>query len=316
MGSTDSRMPGQGYRLNYLMGNVPARVFGLFWMPETWEGEKMTASAMQTPVPELGRLLKHWRQVQGLSQLDLALEAGSSARHLSFIETGRSHPSREMVLRLGEALELPLRERNRLLGAAGYTAAYGARSLEDAEFDKVREALDFMLRQQEPFPAIVMNRVFDVLMINRAGAQMLEMLGLRAGAVKGPPNILRLTLHPDGLRRVLRDWEQAAAHLVERAHRQLKGATENDPLRQLLAEVLDYPGVPESFAVENPSADALPVLPLEFLLEGETLSWITTVASFGTPQDVTAEEIMVESFFPANAETEKLVRARMAAAGD
>lgn len=276
----------------------------------------MTASALQTPVPELGRLLKHWRQVQGMSQLDLALEAGSSARHLSFIETGRSLPSREMVLRLSEALSLPLRERNRLLGAAGFSTAYRARSLDDAGFDKVREALDFMLQKQEPYPAIVMNRSFDVLMINQAGAKMLGALGLSAPTGEGPPNTLRLLLHPEGLRPVIRDWDRAAGHMIERTHRQLKGAEENDPLRQLLAEVLAYPGVPESFAVENPSADALPVLPLEFELDGNVLSWITTVASFGTPQDVTAEEIMVESFFPADAATEKLIRALMAEAGD
>ncbi|MCF8467214.1 MAG: helix-turn-helix transcriptional regulator [Sneathiella sp.] len=272
----------------------------------------MTASALQTPVPELGRLLKHWRQVHGLSQLDLALAAESSARHLSFIETGRSSASREMVLRLAEAMDLPLRERNRLLNAAGYTAAYSARPLEDAHLAQVRQALHHMLRQQEPFPAIVMNRVFDVLMINRSGAKMLAMLGLDAGGGKGPPNILRLTMRTDGLRRVIRDWERAAAHLIERAHRQMKGAEAGDPLRALLAEVLAYPDVPESFGHENPSADALPVLPLEFEMDGVTLSWITTVAGFGTPQDVTAEEIMVESFFPANAETEKTIRALMA----
>lgn len=272
----------------------------------------MTASAMQTPVPELGRLLKHWRQVQGLSQLDLALDAGSSARHLSFIETGRARASREMVLRLGDALDLPLRERNRLLNAAGYTAAYTARPLGDAHLETVRNALDHILRQQEPFPAIVMNRCFDILMINEAGAKLIAMLGLGDTGGEGPPNVLKLTLHADGLRRVLKDWEPAARHIVERAHRQLKGTEGNDPLRQLLAEVLDYPGVPESFAAENPSHDALPVLPLEFVVEGVTLSWITTVASFGTPQDVTAEEIMIESFFPANAETEAAVRAQMA----
>ena len=128
---------------------------------------------------------------------------------------------------------------------------------------------------------------------------------------EGPPNILRLMLHPAGLRPVLKDWERAAAHMVERAHRQLTGAAAEDPLRRLLDEVLAYPGVPESFTHQNPSLDALPVLPLEFEIEGMTLSWITTVASFGTPQDITAEEIMVESFFPANDATETAIRALM-----
>ncbi|CAN0489550.1 unnamed protein product, partial [Discosporangium mesarthrocarpum] len=254
------------------------------------KGKRMTATSLQTPVPELGRLLKHWRLVQGMSQLDLALEAGSSARHLSFIETGRSRASREMLLRLSDALALPLRERNRLLNAAGFSAAYRARSLDDAGFDKVREALDFMLQKQEPYPAIVMNRSFDVLMINGAGAKMLGAFGLSAPEGTGPPNTLRLMLHPDGLRPYTRDWERAAGHLIERAHRQLKGAEENDPLRQLLAEVLAYPGVPESFAHENPSAEALPILPQEFEYGGNVLYWITTFASCCTAQDETADE--------------------------
>lgn len=283
----------------------------------------MTASAMQTPVQGPGQLLRHWRQVRGMSQLDLALEAGSSARHLSFIETGRAKASREMLLRLAEAMDLPLRERNRLLAAAGYAAAYAARSLDDVQFDKLRAALDFMLRQQEPYPAIVMNRVFDVLMINQAGLRLLTMLGLAGGRAadggkptdggagkerSGPPNVLRLMLHPGALRPFLQDWERAAAHMVERAHRQLTGAGEDDPLRRLLDEVLSYPGVPASFAHHNPSLDALPVLPLTFNVNGTRLSWITTVAGFGTPQDVTAEEIMVESFFPADDATEEAIR--------
>ncbi|TNE42533.1 MAG: XRE family transcriptional regulator [Alphaproteobacteria bacterium] len=272
----------------------------------------MTARALQTPVSELGRLLKHWRQVQGLSQLDLALSAESSARHISFIETGRSRASREMVLKLAEVMDLPLRERNRLLNAAGYTAAYSERPLDDAHHDQVRLALDHILRQQEPFPAIVMNRAFDILMINGAGQKMMALFGLVAPEGSGPPNILRLTLHPDGLRRVIKDWDQAARHMIERAHRQVRGADDGDPLRKLLKEVLAYPDVPESWAFENPSSDALPVLPLEFEHEGSVLSWITTVASFGTPQDVTAEELMVESFFPANEETDRRIRELMA----
>jgi len=302
-----------------------------YYFPQREEEEKrMTASAMQTPVQGLGQLLRHWRQVRGMSQLDLALEAGSSARHLSFIETGRARASREMLLRLAEAMDLPLRERNRLLNSAGYTAAYAARPLNDAQFDKLRAALDFMLRQQEPYPAIVMNRVFDVLMINGAGLRLLTMLGLGGngqgagaggnntdGAAEkersGPPNILRLMLHPNALRPVLHDWERAAAHMVERAHRQLTGAGAEDPLKRLLDEVLAYPGVPSSFAQSNPSLDALPVLPLTFEVNGRALSWITTVASFGTPQDVTAEEIMIESFFPADEETEDAIRRQMMA---
>ncbi len=257
---------------------------------------------------EFGALLKQWRQLKGLSQLDLALAADSSARHLSFIETGRSRPSREMVLRLAEVMELPLRERNRLLNAAGFTGAYAESSLDDEGLTQVRRALDHMLQQQEPYPAIVMNRCFDVLMINHAGAAMMNMLGLQMGGSEGPPNMLRITMAENGLRAIVKDWNRIAHHMIERAHRQVRGAGEGDPLKKLIEEVVAYPGIPEDWEIADPSDAALPVMPVEFEMGGATLSWITTITSFGTPQDVTAEEIMVECMFPANAETEAMVR--------
>ncbi|USG62876.1 helix-turn-helix transcriptional regulator [Sneathiella marina] len=269
----------------------------------------MTAMAAKQSISEFGQLLKQWRQIQGFSQLDLALAANSSARHVSFIETGRSRPSREMVLRLAEVMDLPLRERNRLLNASGYTGAYAETALDDDGLSQVRRALDHILRQQEPYPAVVMNRCFDVLMINHAGAKMMNMLGLRLGGEAGPPNLLRLTLHGDGLRGVIKDWDRVARHMIERAHRQVRGAGETDPLKKLIAEVLAYPDIPDDWKLENPADDALPILPLAFELGGHTLSWITTIASFGTPQDVTAEEIMVECMFPADGETEAAVLA-------
>ncbi|MEH6526782.1 MAG: helix-turn-helix transcriptional regulator [Sneathiella sp.] len=269
----------------------------------------MTAMAAKQPTSEFGQVLKQWRQIQGFSQLDLALAANSSARHVSFIETGRSRPSREMVLRLADVMDLPLRERNRLLNASGYTGAYTESALDDDGLSQVRRALDHILRQQEPYPAIVMNRCFDVLMINHAGAKMMNMLGLRLGGDAGPPNLLKMTLHEEGLRSVIKDWDRVARHIIERAHRQVRGGGENDPLKKLIAEVLAYPDIPEDWKLENPTDDALPILPLAFELGGHTLSWITTIASFGTPQDVTAEEIMVECMFPADSETEAAVLA-------
>lgn len=269
----------------------------------------MTISTQEVPVSEFGQLLKQWRQIHGLSQLDLALEAGSSARHVSFIETGRSRPSREMVIRLAEVMDLPLRERNRLLNAAGFTGAYKESTLDDEGLTQVRHALDHILRQQEPYPAIVMNRCFDILMINHAGGRMMNMVGLNMGGTEGPPNMLRILLAPDGLRTFVKDWERIAHHMIERAHRQVRGAGEDDLLKKLIAEVLTYPDIPEDWQMANPLDAALPVLPLEFEFGGTTLSWITTVASFGTPQDVTAEEIMIECMFPANAETEAAIKA-------
>lgn len=269
----------------------------------------MTTMTASKPISEVGRLLKQWRQIKGFSQLDLALAANSSARHVSFVETGRSRPSREMVLRLAEVMDLPLRERNRLLNAAGYTGAYAESALDDEGLSQVRRALDHILQQQEPYPAIVMNRCFDVLMINHAGGNMMNMLGLQLGGEAGPPNLLRLTLHEEGLRGVIKDWERVARHIIERAHRQVRGVGDNDPLKKLLAEVLAYPDIPADWQQENPADDALPVLPLAFELGGHSLSWITTIASFGTAQDVTAQEIMVECMFPADAETEAAIKA-------
>ncbi len=269
----------------------------------------METNALKNNGSEFGNLLRKWRQIRGFSQLDLALAAESSARHLSFLETGRAKPSREMVLRLAETMDLPLRDRNRLLNDAGFRAAYAERSLEGEGLDQVRRALDYILAQQEPYPALVMNRCFDVLMINHAGAKMMQALGFQLGGTAGPPNILRLSLHPDGFRTVVKDWERMARHMIYRAYRQVNGQDDSDPLLKILDEVLTYPDVPKDFFFEDPSQDALPVLPIEMEMNGVTLSWITTVASFGTPQDVTAQEIMVESMFPANAETEAIVKA-------
>lgn len=268
----------------------------------------MSNVTLNKSVSEIGVLLKRWRQIHGLSQLDLALAAESSARHVSFIETGRSRPSREMVLKLCDVMKLPLRERNRLLNAAGFSPAYKETSLDQDRLGQVKRVLDCILENQEPYPALVMNRCFDILMINHSGAKLMNMLGMQMGGTAGPANLLRMTLHPDGFKKIVKDWEQAASHIIHRAHRQVRGTGEDDPLAALLKEVLAYPGVPTEWNVDDPSHDAPPVLPIEFDFGGITFSWITTIASFGTPQDVTAEEIMVESMFPANKETEEAVK--------
>ncbi len=275
----------------------------------------MANTAAKRQASDFGSLLRKWRQIKGLSQLDLALAAESSARHISFIETGRAKPSREMVLRLAATMELPLRDRNRLLNEAGYRAAYAERQLEGEGLDQIKRALNFILEKQEPYPALVMNRCFDVLMINHTGAKLIQALGFRLGGENGPPNLLRMTLHPEGFRTVVDDWETAASHLLHRAYRQVKGSDKNDPLSQLLAEVLAYPDVPENIIVEDPTQDALPVMPIVINLNGLKLSWITTIASFGTPQDVTAEEVMVECMFPSDEQTDQFAKAMAAGNG-
>jgi len=269
----------------------------------------MADTSISTAPSEFGSLLRRWRQIHGYSQLDLALTADSSARHISFIETGRSKPSREMVLRLCEVMELPLRERNRLLNAAGFSPAYKETALDQAGLDPVRKVLDIMLAQQEPYPATVMNRSFDILMVNHAAAKTMNTLGVPLGGMEGPPNALKLTLHPDGFKPFVKDWEKTAHHLIQRAHRQLRGTEEDDPLARVLQEVLSYPGVPKEWQFDDPTQDAPPVMPIEFEMNGIVVSFITTIASFGTPQDVTAEEIMIESMFPANEQTEQIIKA-------
>ncbi len=275
----------------------------------------MSDTIVTSKISEFGRLLRRWRQIHGYSQLDLAMAADSSARHISFIETGRAKPSREMVLRLAATMELPLRDRNRLLNEAGYRAAYAERQLEGEGLDQIKRALNFILEKQEPYPALVMNRCFDVLMINHTGAKFIQALGFQLGGENGPPNLLRMTLHPEGFRCVVDDWEVVANHLLHRAYRQVKGSDKNDPLARLLEEVLAYPDVPEHIIAEDPTQDALPVMPVVINLNGLKLSWITTIASFGTPQDVTAEEVMVECMFPSDEQTDQFAKAMAAGSG-
>jgi transcriptional regulator with XRE-family HTH domain len=276
-------------------------------------GEWKMSVIAQKVTSEFGALLRRWRQIQGLSQLDLAMSADSSARHISFIETGRSKPSSEMVLRLCSAMGLSLRDRNRMLTEAGYRAAYTENALDGDDMEYVRRAMDMTLTNHDPYPALVMNRCFDILMINQSGAKMLQVLGLDDGPETGPPNILRMMLHPDGFRNIISNWEAASQHLVQRAHRQVRKIDGGeDPLYGLLDEVLSYPGIPTEWASEDPSQTALPVLPVEMVLGGQKISWISTIASFGTPQDVTAEEVMIECMYPADQNSDSFYKAIMA----
>ncbi len=267
----------------------------------------MEIAAHRKDVLEFGSCLRFWRQTRGLSQLDLALEAEVSSRHVSFMETGRSNPSQEMIMRLCEALDMPLRERNRMLETAGFAAAYSNTPLDDDGQKQVRRALDIILNKQEPYPAIVMNRCYDVLMINNAGAQMFQILGKPLDNDGIPANILRMSLHPDGLRNVVRNWEKMAKHLIQRVHRQIGNHGMDDPLKKLLEETLSYPGIPEDWRIPDPAGDALPVMPVEIIMGGQVLNWISTVAGFGTPCDVTAEEVVIECMFPADEATEHLI---------
>jgi transcriptional regulator with XRE-family HTH domain len=248
----------------------------------------------------VGDLLRDWRQRRRLSQLDLALEAGVSTRHLSFVETGRSKPSPEMVLHLADELEVPLRERNRLLLAAGYAPVYEERALDEPEMQPVHEAVQLVLDGHDPYPAITVDRGWALVAHNRGAA--LLMAGLPEDLLAPPMNVLRASLHPDGLAPRIANLGQWKAHLLERLGRQ--AAVTGDPaLRTLHAELAAYPA-PQDTA---PAASDV-VVPLRLRIPGGELRFFSTVTTFGTPVDITVEELSIESFFPADRATADWLR--------
>lgn len=257
----------------------------------------------------VGALLRDWRQRRRLSQLDLALEAGVSARHLSFVETGRSRPSAEMLLHLAERLEVPLRERNQLLLAAGYAPRYGELDLDDPELAPVKKAIDVVLAGQEPYPAIVVDRQWGLVAANRPVGLFLE--GVDPALLEPPVNCLRLALHPDGLAPRIGNLGEWRGHLLSRLDREI--ALSGDPgLQALHEELLGYPGAPYE---HDATIDGDIVVPLRLTtVDGEELCFLSTVATFGTAIDVTVAELSIESFFPADAATADALRARAATA--
>ena len=257
----------------------------------------MTAVGERAP---LGVLLRDWRQRRRMSQLDLALEAGVSARHLSFLETGRSKPSRDMVLHLAEELEVPLRERNRMLLAAGFAPAFDERPLEDPELEPVRRAVAQVLTGIEPFPAAVIDRWWNLVASNRQIGVFLE--GVAPELLQPPANVLRVSLHPDGMAPRIANLAEWRAHLLGRLRREI-AATGDERLAQLLDEVSAYPAPAAATAPQVPAHGAIAV-PLRIRGgDGAELTFISTVATFGTAVDVTVAELSIEAFFPADAAT-------------
>ncbi len=254
----------------------------------------------------VGELLRAWRQRRRLSQLDLSIEAEVSARHLSFVETGRSNPSRELLLHLAEHLDVPLRERNALLLAAGYAPVYRERSLEDEEMDPVRDALDLILRGHEPYPAVIVDRHWDLVLANRSALGVFTE-GAAPSLLEPPVNVYRLGLHPDGLAPRVRNLEEYSVHLLTQLQRQVAVSADPD-LAALLDEVRSYPGI--TVPATPPVTDAAQMLFLPIRLErpdGTELSFFSTIATFGTALDVTVAELSIEAFFPADDATKELL---------
>ncbi len=251
----------------------------------------------------IGPLLRDWRTRRHLSQMDLALEAGVSTRHLSFVETGRSKPSEDMLLHLAEQLQVPLRERNRLLLAAGYAPRYEERSLDEPEMRPIAEAVALVLKGHEPFPALAVDHGWALVAHNDAAG--LLMAGLPEDLLAPPLNVLRASLHPDGLAPRIRNLAEWRDHLLERLRRQV--ALTGDPaLQTLFDELAGYPvGDPgPELGARNDV-----VVPLRLDTDAGELTFFSTVTTFGTPVDITVEELSIESFFPADARTAEALRA-------
>lgn len=254
-----------------------------------------------------GELLRQWRVRRRLSQLDLAVDAEISTRHLSFIETGRAQPSREMVLLLARALDVPLRDRNDLLTTAGYAPIYRESGLDAPAMAQARRAFDFILRQQEPYPALVLDRHWNVLKVNDASTRFqARFLEPTEVAALGPPNAMRVMFHPRALRAHIANWEATAASMIQWLHRDVVSGIGGAPSRALLEELLAYPDVPRQWRTLDVEASTAPFLPIEFRKGDLTLRYFTTLTSLGTPHDITLQELRVEAFFPADEATETL----------
>jgi transcriptional regulator with XRE-family HTH domain len=229
----------------------------------------------------------------------LALAAGTTSRHMSFVESGRSQPSREMVLRLARVLDVPLRERNQLLLAAGYAPSYRETGLAAEESAQVRKALERMLASHEPLPAVVMDRHWNVVTSNDAAQAFFAWL-LGDREVGQPANVIRLMFDPDGIRPYVTNWDAAADALVQRVHREAVGGIPDSTTVALLDEALAYPGVPQEWRVPDFANPPPPIIPVSFEKDGRALSYFSTVTTLGTPQDAMLQEIRLESFFPAD----------------
>ncbi|MEU2156281.1 helix-turn-helix transcriptional regulator [Streptomyces sp. NPDC019396] len=271
------------------------------------------------PDTDVGPLLRGWRERRKVSQLELALRAGSSARHISFIETGRSRPSEDMVLKLAEHLDVPVRDRNALLLAAGYAPRYARTPLDDPALDPLRGGLERLLTGYEPYPALVVDGTYAVVAANRGITMLLD--GLPAHVLTAPLNAMRVTLHPDGLAPRIRNLRAWRGHLLDQMERQLALAR-SGALREVYEEVAAYP-LPESYPDDSgePELDrghdesearyAPFALPLRIEHGGTVLSFVSSIATFNTPMDLTVAELAIETLLPADPATVKYMRSLM-----
>jgi transcriptional regulator with XRE-family HTH domain len=260
-----------------------------------------------SPAKSVGDFLREWRRRRRLSQLDLAIQAGISARHLSFLETGRSLPSREMVLRLAEQLQLPLRERNVLLNAAGFASVFPERHLGDPGLEVVHKAIEVILKGHEPYPAIAIDRHWTLIASNGAFRPFLA--GVKPELLQPPVNVLRLTLHPCGLGPRLANYHEWRSHVLEKLRHQIE--VSGDPVLTELAGELRAYGAANEPQISSPPGDRewqRFAVPFQIVTEAGVLSFFSTTTIFGTPLDITLSELSLECFYPADAATGEALR--------
>jgi transcriptional regulator with XRE-family HTH domain len=263
-----------------------------------------TTSPFGTPSP-FGPLLREWRQRRRISQLDLALQGNISSRHLSFLETGRSRPSREMVLHLAEQLAVPLRERNILLTAAGFASTFRERKLDDPALNAARQAVELVIQGHAPYPALAVDRHWTMVTANDAVGSLL--VGVDPALLQPPVNVMRVALHPSGLAPRTVNLVEWRTHLLDRLRRQVE-ATADPVLLALLEELRGYP-VPSGPRITRPARDyAGVVLPFELVTEAGVMAFFSTITIFGTPIDVTLSELALECFYPADDATAEILQ--------
>ncbi|AIY39365.1 Transcriptional regulator [Collimonas arenae] len=257
--------------------------------------------------------LRYWRDKRGYSQLRLSTESQISQRHISFLESGRSQPSRELILKLGTVLDIPLRQRNVMLLAAGFAPAYQERKLSDPELASVKQALDFMLAQQAPYPALVVDRLWNLVMSNGPAAMMIRWLLDMPDAQPIPRegvNVLKLMLDPQAIRKYLVNWQDVSADLLHWIQREAMSDGPGSEATGLLEQLVALPGVKAATQAPNLDTRVLPFLAMTIRKDDVELNLFTSITTMGTPHDVTVHELRIESFFPADAVTAAWFKSR------
>ena len=272
----------------------------------------LAASPVLPPQPDLfGPMLRTWRRRRGASQLALALQSGVSQRHVSFLESGRARPSREMVVQLTTALDVPLRQRNAMLLAAGFAPVYRETNLAAPELTPVRQAIDRILKKHEPYPAVVIDRLWNLQQANEA-AQAFTVFLFEGPPPPPPPgkgpNLLRWLLDPKALRPKVMNWEEVARYLVSTTYAEILADGGEPKALAYIEEVMAYPDVPASFRKVRFEERPSPVLTIDYLVGGKSLSLFTNISTLGTPQDITLQEVRVECFFPADDRSDALFK--------